>query len=182
MNLPVLFRLLFEQWLLIKVVKNLYCRSLTGIERKTFTLVDAGSSPVGNANLGGSKMGDPLMQSPTFADRIIDLKIEGILEDSWDSEEYLTQDDRDWLVENGLLDLWKTKYFEELVQRYQGSCTSLSSKDSDFLEEFNLFSEFEDIQFECDHCGWWCETSEQADSDLGYQICAHCWEEEEHEE
>lgn len=126
-------------------------------------------------------MGDPLMQNSgqSFVDRIIQLKIEGMIEESWNNdEEYLTQEDRQWLEDNNAGVTWKWEYFHDLVSKYQGSCQGLTEKDEKFLEEFDMFEELDNCIFMCPNCGWWCEVCEQVAGEWGEDVCQDCAEDQ----
>lgn len=105
--------------------------------------------------------------------------IQAYIEASWDDDdEFLTTKQRQKLEGRGWLADWVPIYFEDLVSRYQGSCTSLAWKDTLFLDEFDLFEELDNIQFECNCCGWWYETHEQGEAPEGEQWCQECCEEQ----
>ena len=109
--------------------------------------------------------------------------IQKFIEEAWDyDEEFLTEHQRRLLVGRGWLQEWVPVYFQDLVDRYQGSCNSLSWKDQDFLEEFDLFQDLDNIQFQCDFCGWWYETCEQGESNTGDMICQDCCEDMDEED
>jgi hypothetical protein len=83
--------------------------------------------------------------------------------------------------ESGLL--WETavfetqtnEKFENLLITYQGTCDSLTEEDQQFLESHDLCNNFDSKIFNCDLCGWWCNTSEKSDS--GDATCYDCEEE-----
>lgn len=111
----------------------------------------------------------------------IQIFVTRIIEKNWESDEdtFLTEKERQFLVGHNAMDYFSEMYFYDLVERYQGSCTSLSWKDEDFLEEFNLFETLDNIQFECTCCGWWYEAGEEGESLNGERYCTDCAEEEE---
>lgn len=107
------------------------------------------------------------------------MDIQSIIEANWDNDdEYLPQEHKDYLVEHSLMAEWQLAYFLDLVDHYQGSCYSISGKHSDFLEDFDLFSDLDDIQFECGCCGWWYETGEQGHCPDGEDWCEDCCNEQ----
>lgn len=110
-----------------------------------------------------------------------DSRISKMIERLWvdDYCDYLSKKDREFLVKRNILEKWKDAFFLDLVDRYQGSCRSLSGRDQDFLEEFDLFQDLDDIQFECAHCGWWHELCDIAEGPQGNTICTDCAEENE---
>jgi hypothetical protein len=148
-------------------------------------------------------MSDPMMQNSTFADRLISLEaeaedkiekklgkthgacdtnfVQSLIEEYWEKDDdYLTAADRTILEDEGLLGLWTSAYFDDLCNRYQGSCNSLSEKDCDFLEEFDLHDALSNIYFECTVCGWWYEAGEEHTQ--GWEIvCPDCFEGDEDE-
>ena len=110
-------------------------------------------------------------------------EINNIVRSSWENdEEYLTSAQRTLLVLNDALEQWKYAYFSDLCERYQGSCNFLSWKDTDFLGEFDLFNELDNIQFECTGCSWWYESGDDGESPSGEHWCTDCAEEQNDEE
>ncbi len=106
-----------------------------------------------------------------------------LIEESWGMDDtYLSPEDRYDLMEQGLLTKWADAYFEDLGIRYQGTCTSLSCKDSEFLEEFDLFQELDNVLFECTGCGWWYESGDDGPCPAGEHWCTDCSEENGYEE
>ncbi len=109
----------------------------------------------------------------------VSIFIDNLIENSWDKcdeGEYLTINERDWLVSKNALQLFVDTYFVDLVERYQGSCSFLAPIDESFLEEFDLFSELDDIIFECTGCGWWFEAGDDGEGPEGEHFCSDCSE------
>lgn len=103
------------------------------------------------------------------------LEIDAIIEKYWDNDdEYLTAEDRKFLVEHDALVSWEEAYFQDLADTYQGSCKSLSEVHSKFLEDFDRFGELDDLYFECTACGWWWEAGEQGECPDGETYCEDC--------
>lgn len=83
------------------------------------------------------------------------------------------------------------KRFNEITERYQGSCISMigeftgaeddgdTPSDLEFIEENDLHDAVRDIMFECDTCGWWCEAHNESAEEL---ICEECYEDSVEEE
>ena len=108
-----------------------------------------------------------------------DYEIDDIVERYWDDdEEYLTEKDRQFLVDNNAMHLWEEAYFQDLADTYQGSCKSLTQVHSKFLEDFDRFGELDDLYFECTACGWWYEAGEQGECPAGETWCETCSEEQ----
>ena len=106
-------------------------------------------------------------------------KIQQLIEKSWEEDEYLQEKDKQWLIDNGLLETWEELFFIDLVERYQGTCNFLEGKDMSFLEDFNKCGDFDLEIFECTTCGWWCEDGDYGFSSSGENVCSECTEEEE---
>ena len=105
------------------------------------------------------------------------LFIQELVEKSWDYyDEYIMESDRDILVKEAALEDWREAYFSDLVQRYQGTCDYLVSKDETFLEDFDMHQQLDDELFNCEQCGWWYEIAEMGDSDDGSLVCENCLE------
>lgn len=121
------------------------------------------------------------MFSEPVQDIIVDELITLIIETNWHSDEdiYITENQKQLLNKFNATEQFKDAFFEDLVDRYQGSCDSISSRDFEFLEDFDLFSDLYNIQFQCDTCGWWFEEGEQGESNSGDMLCKDCAEEEE---
>ena len=117
----------------------------------------------------------------SFEGKIIKDYIQGTIEDSWDRSdegEYILPHERAWLVAEGAFEQWKDTYFEELVETYKGTCNSINPKDESFLEEFDMYRDFDDQIFECGTCGWWYDSSEEGESSNYERTCENCAEEE----
>jgi len=67
----------------------------------------------------------------------------------------------------------------EIIERYQGTCNSMDDEDRDWLEGNDMCDYFDGELFECEMCGWWYETCEQADDVTHMQMCEGCHDEEE---
>ncbi|MFT5348846.1 MAG: hypothetical protein ACI9M3_001887 [Bacteroidia bacterium] len=119
------------------------------------------------------------MGAKSFVSKLMRDSIEGFIEESWDRDEYLIEDERTFLVQNGVMYQWRDAYLKDLVGRFQGTCNSFTSREDEFLEEFNAYDDFDNEIFECGDCGWWCETSERHDTDSGESVCEQCYGEEE---
>lgn len=77
---------------------------------------------------------------------------------------------------------------EQIIQYLQGTCMNtvdsalnelFSLSESDLTEE--QMEHIDQELFNCDVCGWWCESSENAGTD-GENVCNDCSEDEEDEE
>lgn len=64
---------------------------------------------------------------------------------------------------------------EELAEHLQGSCESIGDEQDDWSEE--ELTEFDNLVFCCDGCGWWFEAGEAVDTDDGDR-CPHCAEDQ----
>jgi hypothetical protein len=65
----------------------------------------------------------------------------------------------------------------EIEQKYQGTCTSMSDEDSDFLyvdcPSAGIW--FDNFQFLCDNCSWWMETHEYTKNpNIDGEVCCEC--------
>ena len=106
--------------------------------------------------------------------------IHRMVEAAWDLyDEYLTEDQRKFLVSKDAMKQFQAAYFDDLVERYRGTCNFLMGKDKDFLEEFDMFQAFDDQIFNCAVCGWWCDESEQGHYNYGEPTCDECAKDEE---
>lgn len=70
---------------------------------------------------------------------------------------------------------------QEIIEHLKGSCDSLEQTCEDFkvdTDEFlNQYADILDDQiFNCENCGWWCETSEIALNINDRLICTDCCE------
>jgi hypothetical protein len=74
-----------------------------------------------------------------------------------------------------------TEVLDFMVNDYMGTCHSLSYEDMDWLESKDSLGDWDGFLFECNHCGWWCDTGEQEDY-LGESICTDCHESVEENE
>lgn len=69
---------------------------------------------------------------------------------------------------------------QQLVDDLQGTCKTIEEFLPDGMEFEDLTSE--DLQFIdeniflCEKCGWWCELSEEAESEDSDRICNECKE------
>jgi hypothetical protein len=107
-------------------------------------------------------------------------KVQEFIEANWDNDdEWITPAQQEYLEDMGedAMALYRECYFADLVERYQGTCQSITGKDETFLEEFNLFDDLDNIQFECQQCGWWYESGDEGESENGDLICKDCEEE-----
>ena len=65
--------------------------------------------------------------------------------------------------------------FNDILEKYQGTCMCLAEEDEDFLAEHDLHHRLDENMFMCAVCGWWgeaCEQSEQEDD----TVCQECYE------
>ena len=109
---------------------------------------------------------------------LLDYEIEDLVEKYWDNDdEYLTEKDRQFLVENNAMQRWEEAYFLDLAETYQGSCRSLTEVHSRFLEDFDLWDDLDNLYFECTGCGWWFEAGEDGDCPDGEHYCTDCSDE-----
>ena len=63
------------------------------------------------------------------------------------------------------------KTIPDLAESIRGTCKSFDFEDWELTDK--EIEEVDDLVFNCNSCGWWCETSEMAESD-GEQICGDC--------
>jgi hypothetical protein len=54
--------------------------------------------------------------------------------------------------------------YNRITEHYQGTCNSMDGEDLEFLESNNLCDRFDGDIFNCQTCGWWCETCEEDES------------------
>ena len=106
--------------------------------------------------------------------------IHRMVEAAWDSyDEYMTEEQRKFLESKNMMQEFADVYFEDLVERYRGTCNFLMGKDEDFLEEFDMYQAFDEQIFSCVICGWWYDDSEQGESNSGDLVCDECAKDEE---
>jgi hypothetical protein len=105
--------------------------------------------------------------------------VNSLVEEYWDKDCYLNIADTTAVEEEGLSELWKDAYFDDMVERYCGTCNFLLGKDEKFLEDFNMYQAFDNQIFNCATCGWWYEAGEQGESENEEIICNECAEGDE---
>jgi hypothetical protein len=69
-----------------------------------------------------------------------------------------------------------------LIDHLQGTCKGLSDACEDLGFKYNdlTMEQLEEIDnhlFQCDHCGWWYEISEQSDLETDDNMCKDCEDE-----
>ncbi len=78
------------------------------------------------------------------------------------------------------------KDIQGLIESLQGTCMKTIDeekvhfgwgKDEELTDE--ELSEIDNCIFQCDCCGWWCETSEEGNSGDGERICRDCSDNDE---
>ena len=84
-----------------------------------------------------------------------------------------------------------SELINEIVEHLRGSCMDLSVALNDFdldLDDFSKEQEdqlneaIDDLIFNCESCGWWCEVGDYADEGCnpqGLNICNDCGEEKD---
>jgi hypothetical protein len=60
----------------------------------------------------------------------------------------------------------------DFAEKLQGTCNSLGDEMVDWTDA--ELEEFDNLVFECEVCGWWCETSEMA-PDENVIMCEGCY-------
>ncbi|MCP4437541.1 MAG: hypothetical protein GY810_01180 [Aureispira sp.] len=79
------------------------------------------------------------------------------------------------------MDKQQEAIFDEIVEKYQGTCNSISYKDSDFLYENGLWDEMDNIQKYCNQCNWWNCVSDMREGIGDGDVCSECYEENKEE-
>jgi len=106
--------------------------------------------------------------------------IHRMIEASWDLyDEYITEEQRKFLVSKNIMEQFQQAYFDDMIGRYLGTCDFLMGKDEEFLEDFDMCQEFDNQIFNCVACGWWHDDGEQGESNTGEITCDECAKDEE---